>query len=350
MKVKAGIVGASGYTGGELLRILLNHPEVEIQYITSRRYIDKYVHHIHPNLRDICKIKFEAFEVDRANECDIIFLAVPHGAAMHLAPDILDSGVKVIDLSADFRLENLSVYKKYYGEHTCPELLEKRVYGLPELYRNELKDATLVAGCGCMATSVILALAPIINDDFIEKKYITADSKIGSSGGGKSFSFASHHPERANVVRAYKATGHRHTAEMNQELSKLSNNPINIAFSAHGVSMVRGILTTMQIFTNREVEDKDLWKAYRKMYNKEPFIRIIKQRTGNFRLPDPKILSGSNFCDIGFEIDEDMPRLVIISALDNLIKGASGSAVQSMNLMFGLDEITGLLMPGLHPI
>jgi len=349
-KMNVGIVGASGYTGGELIRLLLGHPEVEIKYITSRTYIGKYVHSVHPNLRHVCSIKFENFELNRATECDVIFLAVPHGAAMNIAPDILDTGVKVIDLSADFRLEDLAEYNKYYGEHSCPELLEKRVYGLPELYRDELKKASLVACCGCMATSVILGIAPIISADFIDKKHITADSKIGSSGGGKSFSFASHHPERANVVRPYKVTGHRHTAEMNQELSKLTNEKINVAFSAHGVSMVRGILSTIQIFTNREVEDKELWKLYRSKYNNEPFIRIIKQKTGNFRLPDPKIVSGSNFCDVGFEIDKYMPRIVILSALDNLIKGASGSAIQSMNIMFGFDESTGLMIPGIHPI
>jgi len=348
--MNVGIVGASGYTGGELIRLLLNHPEVEIKYITSRRYIGKHVHTIHPNLRHICQIKFEKFEIDRATDCDVIFLAVPHGASMNIVPDILDTGVKVIDLSADFRLESYEEYKKYYGEHSCPELLKKRVYGLPELYRNELKKASLVACCGCMATSVILALAPIIKSDFIDTEHITADSKIGSSGAGKEFSFATHHPERANVVRPYKVTGHRHTAEMNQELSKLAGKNIKIAFSAHGVSMVRGILTTIQVFTKREVEDKELWRLYREMYNKEPFIRIVKQRTGNFRLPDPKIVNGSNLCDVGFEIDLHMPRIVVLSALNNLIKGASGSAIQSMNIMFGIEETAGLLIPGLHPI
>ncbi|MBD3229857.1 MAG: N-acetyl-gamma-glutamyl-phosphate reductase [Candidatus Lokiarchaeota archaeon] len=348
--MKAGIVGASGYTGGELLRLILNHPEVEIQYITSRRYMGKHVDSIHPNLRSLSDIKFEPFEVDRATECDLIFLAVPHGAAMNIAPDILETGVKVIDLSADFRLDDVAVYKKYYGEHVCPELLEKRVYGLPELYRDDIKDASLVSCCGCMATSVILGLLPIIKEDFVDLEHLTADIKIGSSGGGKSFSFASHHPERDNVVRPYSMTGHRHTAEINQELSKAIGNKINVAFSAHGVSMVRGILSTMQIFTSRKVEDKELWKLYRSRYNKEPFIRVIKKRSGNFRLPDPKIVSGSNFCDVGFEIDEDMHRIVVLSALDNLIKGASGSAVQSMNIMFGLKETTGLMIPGLHPI
>ncbi|MHA1231593.1 MAG: N-acetyl-gamma-glutamyl-phosphate reductase [Candidatus Helarchaeota archaeon] len=349
--MKIGIIGASGYTGGELVRLLIGHPQVEIQYITSRRYAGKHVHTIHPNLRHICKIKFETFEVNRATECDVIFLAVPNGASMNIVPDIIETGVKIIDLSADFRLENLSEYKKYYGEHACPELLEKRVYGLPELYRDEIKKASLVATCGCMATSTILGLAPIINADFVDTEHITADSKIGSSGAGRSsFSFATHHPERANVVRPYKVTGHRHSAEINQELSKIAKKEISVAFSAHGVNMVRGILTTIQVFINREVEDKELWKLFRSKYNKEPFIRIVKQQTGNFRLPDPKIVNGSNFCDVGFEIDQYMPRIVILSALDNLIKGASGSAVQSMNLMFGLDETTGLMYPGLHPI
>ncbi|TFF89325.1 MAG: N-acetyl-gamma-glutamyl-phosphate reductase [Promethearchaeota archaeon] len=348
--MKAGIVGASGYTGGELLRLIINHPEVEIQYITSRRFMGKFVHSVHPNLRSLSEIKFESFEVDRATECDVIFLAVPHGASMNIAPDILETGVKVIDLSADFRLDDVSVYNKYYGEHSCPEYLDKKVYGLPELYRKDIKSASLVACCGCMATSVILGLMPIMKEDFVDSEHLTADTKIGSSGGGKSFSFASHHPERDNVVRPYKVTGHRHTAEMNQELSKIAEHEITVAFSAHGVSMVRGILSTIQVFTSRAVEDRELWKLYRSKYNKEPFIRVIKKRAGNFRLPDPKIVSGSNFCDVGFEIDEDMHRIVVLSALDNLIKGASGSAIQSMNIMFGLEETTGLMIPGLHPI
>jgi N-acetyl-gamma-glutamyl-phosphate/LysW-gamma-L-alpha-aminoadipyl-6-phosphate reductase len=348
--MKAGIVGASGYTGGDLIRLLLIHPEVELTYITSRRFQGKYVKHFHPNLRGITDLKFDELDVDKASDCDIIFMAVPHKASMNIAPDLLDVGLKIVDLSADFRLKDQQVYERYYCPHTHPELFERAVYGLPELYREELKNADIAAAPGCMASSAILGLAPIMKEAFVDTEHIIIDSKIGSSGGGKNFSLASHHPERSNVVRPYGAAGHRHLAEIDQELSILAGKPIKVGLSTHAVSMVRGILSTIHVFTTEPVEDKDLWKAYRKRYNKEPFIRFVKQATGNYRLPDPKTVIGSNFCDIGFVVDENIPRIVVLSALDNLIKGAAGSAVQCMNIMQGLDETTGLLIPAAHPM
>ncbi|TFG05280.1 MAG: N-acetyl-gamma-glutamyl-phosphate reductase [Promethearchaeota archaeon] len=349
--MKAGIVGASGYTGGDLIRLLLIHPEVELTYITSRQYQDKFVKHFHPNLRGITDLKFDEFSIDKATKaCDVIFLAVPHKAAMNIAPDILATGLKLVDLSADFRLKDIQEYEKYYCPHTHPELFEKAVYGLPELHREALKKAAIAAVPGCMASSAILGLAPIIKEDFIDTSHIIIDTKIGSSGGGKNFSFASHHPERTGVVRPYGAAGHRHLAEINQELSFVAGTPIKVGLSTHAVDMVRGILSTIHIFLNREVEDKDIWKPFRKQYNNEPFIRFVKQTTGNYRLPDPKGVIGSNFCDIGFVLDENIPRLVILSAIDNLIKGAAGSAVQSMNVMLGLEETAGLMIPALYPI
>jgi N-acetyl-gamma-glutamyl-phosphate/LysW-gamma-L-alpha-aminoadipyl-6-phosphate reductase len=349
-KMKAGIVGASGYTGGELIRLLLIHPEVELTYITSRRYQGKYVKHLHPNLRGITDLRFEELTPETASQCDIIFMAVPHKAAMNVASDLLEVGLKIVDLSADFRLKDPKEYEKYYCTHTHPELFEKAVYGLPELYREELKKAEIAAAPGCMASSAILGLAPIMKEQFIDTEHIIVDSKIGSSGGGKNFSFASHHPERDGVVRPYAATGHRHLAEINQELSILKGKSVKTGLSTHAVSMVRGILSTIHVFLTASIENKDIWKPYRKMYNKEPFIRFVKQPTGNYRLPDPKAVVGSNFCDIGFVLDEDMPRLVVLSALDNLIKGASGSAVQCMNIMMGIEETAGLLLPAAHPM
>ncbi len=348
--MKAGIVGASGYTGGDLIRLLLIHPEVELTYITSRRYQGKYVKHLHPNLRGITDLRFDELSPEKASECDIIFMAVPHKASMNIVPDLLAVGLKVVDLSADFRLKDPDIYERYYCPHTHPELFEKAVYGLPELYRDELKKAEIAAAPGCMAASAILGLAPIIAEKFIDRDHIIIDAKIGSSGGGKNFSFASHHPERANVVRPYGAVGHRHLAEINQELSLIVKQPIKVGLSTHAVSMVRGILSTIHVFLTEPIENKDIWKPFRKMYNKEPFIRFVKQPSGNYRLPDPKAVIGSNFCDIGFMLDEDIPRLVILSALDNLIKGAAGSAVQCMNIMLGIEETTGLLIPAPHPM
>ncbi|NVM53606.1 MAG: N-acetyl-gamma-glutamyl-phosphate reductase [Candidatus Helarchaeota archaeon] len=348
--MKAGIVGASGYTGGDLIRLVLIHPEVELTYITSRRYQGKYVKHLHPNLRGITDLKFEELTPERASQCDIIFMAVPHKASMNIAPDLLDVGLKIVDLSADFRLNDPKEYEKYYCPHTHPELFEKAVYGLPELHREELKKAEIAAVPGCMASSAILGLAPVMTEDFVDLTHIIVDTKIGSSGGGKNFSFASHHPERSGVVRPYGAAGHRHLAEINQELSLITNKTIKVGLSTHAVSMIRGILSTIHVFLTSSVENKDIWKAFRKCYNQEPFIRLIKQATGNYRLPDPKAVIGSNFCDIGFVLDENIPRLVILSAIDNLIKGAAGSAVQCMNIMLGMEETAGLLIPALHPI
>ncbi|MFX1296353.1 MAG: N-acetyl-gamma-glutamyl-phosphate reductase [Promethearchaeota archaeon] len=348
--MKAGIVGASGYTGGDLIRLLLVHPEIDLTYITSRRYQGKYIKHLHPNLRGITDLKFDKLTPEQASQCDIIFMAVPHKVSMNIVPDLLDVGLKIVDLSADFRLKDIKEYEKYYCPHSHPELFEEAIYGLPELYREELKKAKIAATPGCMASSAILGLAPIIKEEFINTDYIIIDTKIGSSGGGKSFSFASHHPERSGVVRPYSATGHRHQAEINQELSFLTNKSIKVGLSTHAVSMIRGILSTIHVFLTAPVENKDIWKVYRKKYNNEPFIRLIKQPTGNYRLPDPKVVIGSNFCDIGFVLDENIPRLVILSALDNLIKGAAGSAIQCMNIMMGIKETTGLLIPAAYPI
>ncbi len=349
-KMKAGIIGASGYTGGDLIRLLLIHPEIELTYVTSRQFQGKYIKHYHPNLRGITDLKFDEFTPEKAAQCDIIFLAVPHKASMAIVPDLLNIGLKVVDLSADFRLKDPKVYEKYYCPHLHPELLEKAVYGIPELYREALKKAVIAAAPGCMASSAILGLAPVIKEEFIDTDHLIVDTKIGSSGGGKDFSFASHHPERTGVVRPYAAEGHRHLAEMEQELSLVANKTIKIGFSAHAVDMIRGILSTIHVFLKAPVEDKDIWKCYRKMYNNEPFIRLIKQPTGNYRLPDPKVVIASNFCDIGFVLDENIPRLVIFSALDNLVKGAAGAAVQCMNIMLGLKETAGLLYPAPHPI
>jgi len=348
--MKAGIIGASGYTGGDLIRLLLIHPEVELAYITSRQFQGKFIKLFHPNLRGITDLKFEDFTLEKATECDVIFLAIPHKVSMNIVPDLLNAGIKVVDLSADFRLKDPKVYEKYYCPHTHPELFEKAVYGLPELHREELKKTQLAAVPGCMAASAILGLAPIINESFVDLNHIVIDAKIGSSGGGKNFSFASHHPERDGVVRPYGATEHRHIAEIEQELGLIAKKEVKPGFSAHAVSMIRGILSTIHVFLMAKIEEKDVWLPFRKFYNKEPFIRFIKQPTGNYRLPDPKVVIGSNFCDLGFALDEEIPRLVIFSALDNLIKGAAGSAVQCMNVMLGLEETSGLMIPALHPI
>ncbi|MHA1579048.1 MAG: N-acetyl-gamma-glutamyl-phosphate reductase [Candidatus Freyarchaeota archaeon] len=348
--MRVGIVGASGYTGGDLARLLLFHPEAELTCVTSRKFAGKYLSSVHPNLRGITQIKFENYDANTlADKCDYVFLSVPHRASMNIAPELLETGVRVIDLSADFRIKNQETYEYYYGKHEHPELLGQSVYGISELHKEEIKKAKLVSCPGCLASSAILGAAPIVSTGAVDIDRIVIDSKVGSSASGREFSLATHHPERANIVRPYKATNHRHTAEIEQELSAVAGKRVRVAFSAHAVDMVRGILSTIHLFMKRELSEKEVWGIFREFYRDEPFIRIIKQKTGIYRLPDPKIIAGTNYCDIGFEVDEHVPRIVVLSALDNLMKGASGQAVQCMNIMEGIDETTGLTFPGLHP-
>ena len=336
------IVGGSGYTGGELLRLLLFHPECSIHQISSERFAGKFAHNAHPNLRNSTRLKFCA--VSELEPCDILFLCLPHGQSMGKIDEFRELAPKIIDLSADFRLKSTSLYSSYYGgEHLRSELLQSFVYGLPELHRESIKSADLVACPGCNATATILALSPLHQRGLIESAVV--EVKAGSSEGGNAASDASHHPERSGAVRSYKPTGHRHLAEMKQELPE-----IPIHFSATSIEMVRGILATCHVFLNTDVAEKDVWKIYRESYGDEPFIRIVKERSGIHRYPEPKLLSGTNFCDIGFERDPGSNRLVVISAIDNLMKGAAGQAVQCLNIMLDLPETTGLQFPGLHPI
>ena len=354
-----GVIGASGYTGGETVRLLLSHPKVNLNYVTSRRLVSKYFHSIYPNLRKISDLKFEEYNVAKAKEkCDVIFLTVPHGTSQDIVPDLLEAGLKVIDLSADFRLKNKEIYQHYYKkEHSHPELLvEKAVYGLPELHRTEIKAAELVAVAGCHAASAIYGLYPLIKEGLIQTNNIIVDSKTGSSGSGAKISESSHHPIRANSIRAYKMVGHRHTAEIEQELSLISKSrkdqDVKVGFSAHAINLVRGILSTCHVFYDESsnVEDKELFRAYRSAYKDEHFIRLINQKVGIFRLPDPKLIIGTNFADVGFKIDDHINRIVIVCALDNLVKGAAGNAIQCMNIMCGFPEPTGLEFPGLFPL
>jgi len=350
--MRVGIFGASGYVGGELLRLLLSHPHVEVTYLTSRKYSGEYVHRVHANLRGMTKIKFVSPDLSKiADSCELLFLALPHGSSSKILPKILETGLKVIDTSADFRLRNPIDYPKWYGwEHPFPELLQEAIYGLPELHRKKIKKADFVACPGCDAISAILALAPIIKESKIEKNKIIVDVKIGSSGAGAKPSLSTHHAERSGVVRPYKPVGHRHTPEIEQELSALADDTITISMSSHAVNMVRGILATCHTFITSPFTITDLWRIYRSFYQEEPFIRLVRDRRGIYRFPDPKILVGSNYCDIGFEIDDRANRLVVISAIDNLVKGSAGIAVQNMNIMLGFDERIGLEQPGLHPV
>ena len=256
---------------------------------------------------------------------------------------------KVIDLSGDFRLNSKEAYEKWYEhKHSAPDLLSEFVYGIPELHRDEMVNANYTAVAGCNATATILALYPLYKHGLVDLERTVVEVKAGSSEGGAKPSLASHHPERSGCVRSFKPTQHRHIAEMLQELSMNGN--VNVHFSATSIEMVRGILATSHVFLNKDMDEKDIWKIYREEYGDEPFIRIVKERDGIFRFPEPKLLQGTNFCDIGFQKDPDSNRLVVISAIDNLMKGAAGQAVQAFNIMHGFPEKTALEFPGLHPV
>ncbi len=350
--MKVGIVGASGYVGGELLRILLSHPKVEVTTITSQRFQNEYVQRVHPNLRGVTNLKFTNPDKTKlAKDCDFLFLTTPQKASAAISPYLMEIGFKVVDASPDFRLKNPEDYSKWYNwNHPNPELLQKAVYGLPELHREEIRKAKFVTCPGCMATASILALAPIVKAKAIEKNRIVIDTKVGSSGAGAKPSLATHHAEHFSIVRPYKPVGHRHTAEIEQELNVLAGNKITVSLSTHAVNMVRGILATCHTFMDKPLAALDVWRLYRDFYKEEPFIRFVRDKKGIFRYPDPKIVLGSNYCDLGFEVDDRINRLVLMAAIDNLVKGAAGTAVQDMNLMLGFDERLGIANSGLHPV
>ncbi len=343
--MKASIIGGSGYAGGELARLLLGHPQVEIAQVTSESHVGEYLYNVHPNLRGRTVLQFTT--PDQIESCDALFLALPHGQAQKQIEKFSALAPRIVDLSADFRLQNPSNYARWYGdEHLAKEWLKKFVYGLPELHRDEMKTAKYISGVGCNATASIFALLPLVRLGMLDdSRPIVVDIKVGSSEGGNSPSLASHHPERSGAVRSFSPVGHRHTGEVEQELGLT-----NVHLSITSIEMVRGVLATAHCFLKSGTSEKDLWKAYRAAYRDEPFVRIVKDRTGIYRYPEPKILSGSNYVDVGFEYDEKTCRVVSLCAIDNLMKGASGSAVQAMNLMCGWDERMGLEFAGLHPI
>ncbi len=350
--LRVGVIGASGYVGGELLRILANHPNVSITLATSKQHSGEPIHRVHPNLRSVLELEFVELNIGvLTSKCDFVFTAVPHGTAVKSVPQLLETGTKIIDMSADFRLKDPSAYEEWYKyKHLHPELLARSCYGVPEIYREEIKSSEFVSNPGCMAITSILALAPFVKPDLIDLDHIVVDAKIGSSGGGTKPSVGTHHAERYGVVRPYKPVNHRHTPEIEQELTRLAGRQVKVSMTPHAVNFVRGILCTIHSFTKSPLETSEVWKALKGFYNGARFVRFVKDKKGLSRYPEPKILSGSNFCDIGFEIDERLDRLLLLSATDNLMKGASGNAVQCMNLMLGFDEGAGLTFPGLHPI
>lgn len=351
--VRVAVLAASGYIGGELLRLLLQHPEAEVTAATSRKHAGDYVFRVHPNLRGITDLKFSPLDEEKVASSDLVFAALPHGESVRAVPRLADAGVKVVDLSADFRLKDSGAYPTWYGyQHPRPDLLEKFVLSIPELNREEVRGARLVSSPGCIAITTILALVPLLREKSLglDGSRVVVDAKVGSSGAGGKPSLSTHFSERFGVVRPYKPAGHRHSAEIEQAVATFGGGEARVSMSAHGVNMVRGILSTSHLFSDSPPKPLDVWKAYRAAYGDSRFVRLVRDKQGPFRLPDPKLVVGSNFCDIGFEIEERTGRVVALSATDNLVKGAAGNAVQSMNLMLGFDEGTGVGMAPLHPV
>ena len=344
--LKASIVGASGYVGGELLRLLLDHPQVVVKQATSERFAGEPAHFLHPNLRGRTNLRLVSLQ--ELEPCDVLFTALPHGQVAPRVEEFAALAGRIVDLSADFRLHDPADYPLWYDwQHPAPAWLPRFVYGLPEFHREALQEARYVSGVGCNATVINLALWPLCRAGVIGKTVV--EVKVGSSEGGAQPTSASHHAERSHVVRSYAPTSHRHMAELLQELTFDGQRP-DIHMSVTSVELVRGALATAHCFLTADVSEKDVWQLYRQAYGNEPFVRIVKFRRGFYRYPEPKILAGSNYCDVGFTREEGSNRLVVISALDNLMKGAAGSAVQAMNLMCGFPETAGLEFPGLHPI
>ena len=340
--LSASVIGGSGFTGGELLRLLSGHPNFEIAQATSRSYDKKTVGSVHPNLRGL-DLRFSSPE--ELDSVDVLFAATPHGVSMEHVDRFFEHADTVVDLSADFRLDTEAQYDEWYDGHTAPEYLEESVYALPELTRESLPGASLIASGGCNATAAILGLKPLFDAEILDgSERIVVDVKVGSSEGGAGGGEASSHPERSGVVRPYAPTGHRHQAEIEQFLGT------SVAFSAHAVDMIRGASATAHVFPDDPVSKRDLWSAYRGSYAAEPFVRIVAGGGGVYRYPEPKAVAGTNYAEVGFELDPSNGRIVTFSAIDNMMKGSAGQAIHGANVALGFEETAGLEFAGLHPI
>jgi N-acetyl-gamma-glutamyl-phosphate/LysW-gamma-L-alpha-aminoadipyl-6-phosphate reductase len=347
--IRATVVGGAGYAGGEVLRLLAGHPEVEVVQATSQRLAGKPLASVHPPLRGRTELRFSSR--DALVDADVVFAALSHGESSAAIDQLRGAAPIVIDLGGDFRLRDETDYPRWYGwSHPAPELLATAMYGLAELHRPEIASASLIAVGGCLATASILGLAPLACSGLLDPAIpLVVEAKVGSSAAGAQAGDATHHAHRSGEMRSYAPTGHRHTAEIVQELH-LGSTGQEVAFSATGVEAVRGVLITAHAFLNVDLDDHELWRVFRSRYGSEPFVRIVKSRTGLHRSPSPKLLTGTNYCDVGFERDPHSRRVVVTAALDNLVKGSAGQAVQAFNIRHGFPEMLGLEFGGLYPI
>jgi N-acetyl-gamma-glutamyl-phosphate reductase len=349
-KLKVSIIGSTGYAGKELVKILMNHQKVELVHLTSTTYVGENINKIFPEFLNKLDKKLINLNLDEiSKDSDMVFTALPHTVSMDMVPELLKKGANVVDLSADYRLKNPTVYKEWYKKELnqiSKELLPEVVYGLPEIYLDKIKDASLVANPGCYPTSVILGIAPLLKYHFVEPEGIIIDSKSGTSGAGRKLSLGLHFAESNENFKAYKVVKHNHIPEVEQELSfvyfgadnKEQTKGIKVSFTPHLLPINRGILSTCYLSLKSSKKEKEILEIYQKFYQEAPFVRIFEPPN----LPEIKFVAGTNYCDIGFSIDERVGKIKIISVIDNLLKGAAGQAVQNMNIMSGFSETEGI--------
>jgi N-acetyl-gamma-glutamyl-phosphate reductase len=346
MKTRVGIIGATGYTGVELLRLLLLHPEVEVTALTSQKYAGVPIDQVFPSLRKHLPLTCEELAVEHVSKkTDFIFTAVPHKTAMETVPLFYRQGKRVVDLSADFRFKDPAVYERWYQKHTSTDLLPESVYGLPELHREKIRKAKIVGNPGCYPTGALIGLIPLVKKSMVSLENVVIDSKSGVSGAGRDAVLESLFCEVNEGVKAYKIFEHRHLPEIEQELSEIAQKKVSVSFVPHLIPMDRGILTTLYLVLTKRWKAEEVLNTFQEHYQKEPFVRIYPK--GKF--PNTKDVRGSNYCDIGVKVNEAEDRAVIVTAIDNLVKGASGEAVQNMNIMLGYPETMGLDVLPLSP-
>ena len=345
-KIKIGIVGGTGYTGVELLRILANHPNALVKVITSRGDAGTKVAEMFPNLRGYYDLAFSEPDMQKLKECEVVFFATPHGVAMQMTPELIEAGVKVIDLAADFRIFNLKVWQDWYGmDHACPEVMDEVVYGLPELNREKIAEARVVANPGCYPTAVQLGFYPLLKEGLIDIDDLVADVKSGISGAGRGAKVGSLAAETCEGFKAYAVDGHRHHPEIEQGLSFMAGTNVNLTFVPHLLPMIRGIEATLYGKLKRRIPQKELQALYEETYAMEPFVDVMPAGSQ----PDTRMVKGSNMCRMAVYQPKGSQRVVVTSVIDNLVKGASGQAVQNMNILFDLEEDTGLQQVALLP-
>ncbi len=344
--IKVSIIGVTGYAGIELLRLLNEHPYVEIDQLISHSNAGEKLSNVYPQFTGIDERDLEKYDLNILKDSDLIFSALPHGVAQDIVAELIENGLRVIDLSGDYRYRNKEIYEKWYGlKHNHPHLLKQSVYGLVEVKRKEIKSAQLVANPGCYPTGSLLALLPVIKQGIINRESIIIDAKSGVSGAGRSLSRICHFTEADESIKAYKIAEHRHVSEIEAKLAETINRDIKLSFTPHLIPMKRGILSTIYLDAKEEIEEKNLARIYRDFYKNSQFVQILPRDI----LPDTKYVAGTNYCHLGIYVDKRLQRIILVSAIDNLGKGAAGQAVQNMNVMFGFAETEGLKTTAVFP-